>query len=77
MAMKIRFFSDAYKSNRASHRLRGDVTCQALLGQGHDAKILTDWSEVDADTLIIFLKGTQVHTIQRARDLGAQTVYDL
>ena len=77
MAIKIRFFSDAYKSKRASHRLRGDVTCRALLEQGHNAKILTDWSEVDADTLIIFLKGTQVHTIQRARDLGAQTVYDL
>ena len=77
MAMKIRFFSDAYKSKRASHRLRGDVTCQALLEQGYDAKILTDWNEVDADTLVIFLKGTQVHTIQHARALGAQTVYDL
>ena len=77
MAMKIRFFSDAYKIKRASHRLRGDVTCAALAAQGYDAKILTDWSEVDADTLIIFLKGTQVHTIEQARALGAQTVYDL
>jgi hypothetical protein len=75
--MKIRFFSDAYKIKRASHRLRGDVTCAALAAQGYDAKILTDWSEVDADTLIIFLKGTQVHTIEQARALGAQTVYDL
>jgi len=77
MAMKIRFFSDAYQSRRASHRLRGDVTCAALAAQGYDAKILTDWSEVDADTLIIFLKGTKVHTIEQARALGAQTVYDL
>ena len=77
MAMKIRFFSDVYKSQRASHRLRGDVTCAALAAQGHDAKILTDWSEVDADTLIIFLKGTKVHKIEQARALGAQTVYDL
>ena len=77
MAMKIRFFSDVYQSRRASHRLRGDVTCAALAAQGHDAKILTDWGEVDADTLIIFLKGTKVHTIEQARALGAQTVYDL
>lgn len=75
--MKIRFFSDSYKSRRASHRLRGDVTCAALAAQGYDAKILTDWNEVDANTLIIFLKGTQVHTIQQARDQGAKTVYDL
>ena len=75
--MKIRFFSDAYKIKRASHRLRGDVTCAALAAQGYDAKILTDWGEVDADTLIIFLKGTKVHTIEQARALGAQTVYDL
>ena len=75
--MKIRFYSDAYKSKRASHRLRGDVTCQALLEQGYDAKILTDWSEVDTNTLIIFLKGTQVYTIEQARALGARTVYDL
>jgi hypothetical protein len=77
MAMRIRFFSDVYQSRRASHRLRGDVTCAALAAQGHDAKILTDWGEVDADTLIIFLKGTKVHTIEQARALGAQTVYDL
>jgi hypothetical protein len=77
MAMKIRFFSNAYKFQRASHRLRGDVTCVALAAQGYDAKILTDWSEVDADTLVIFLKGTQVHTIKQAQALGAQTVYDL
>ena len=56
MAMKIRFFSDAYKSKRASHRLRGEVTAQALAEQGYDAKILTDWSEVDSDTIVIFLK---------------------
>ena len=75
--MKIRFYSNGYKSKRASHRLRGDVTCQALLEQGYDAKILTDWSEVDSDTIVIFLKNSSVDSIQRAQDLGAQTVYDL
>jgi len=77
MGIKIRFYSDAYKSTRASHRLRGDVTCQALLEQGYDAKILTEWSEVDANTTVIFLKGSQTSSIQRARDLGARTIYDL
>jgi hypothetical protein len=41
--MKVRFFSDAYKSKRARRRLRDDVTCQALADQGYDSKILTDW----------------------------------
>ena len=77
MGIKIRFYSDAYKSTRASHRLRGDVTCQALLEQGYDAKILTEWSEVDANTTVIFLKGSQTSSIQRARDQGARTIYDL
>lgn len=77
MAMKIRFFSDAYKSKRASHRLRGEVTAQAMAEQGYDAKILTDWSEVDSDTIVIFLKRSSVTSIQRARDLGAKTIYDL
>ncbi len=75
--LKIRFFSDAFKSKRASHRLRGNVTCQALADQGYDAKILTDWSEVDADTIVVFLKRSQPHSIQRAKDLGAKTIYDL
>jgi hypothetical protein len=77
MGIKIRFYSDAYKSKRASHRLRGDVTCQALLTQGHDAKILDNWDEVDSDTVVIFLKGSQTSSIQRARDQGARTIYDL
>ena len=75
--MKIRFFSDAYKPKRASHRLRGEVTCQALADQGYDAKILTDWSEVDNNTIVIFLKRSQPSSIQRAKDLGAKTIYDL
>jgi len=75
--IKIRFFSDAYKSKRASHRLRGDVTCQALSDQGYDSKVLTDWSEVDANTIVVFLKRSQPHSIQRAKDLGAKTIYDL
>jgi hypothetical protein len=75
--IKIRFFSDAYKPKRASHRLRGEVTCQALLDQGYDAKILTDWEDVDANTVVIFLKRSQPSSIQRAKDLGAKTIYDL
>jgi len=75
--IKIRFFSDAYKSKRASHRLRGDVTCQALVDQGYDSKVLTDWSEVDANTIVVFLKRSQPHSIQKAKDLGAKTIYDL
>jgi len=40
--MKVRFFSDAYKSKRASHRLRGDVTCQAMTDKP-SIKILESW----------------------------------
>jgi hypothetical protein len=75
--IKIRFFSDAYKPKRASHRLRGAVTCQALADQGYDAKILTDWSEVDNNTVVVFLKRSQTSSIQKAKDLGAKTIYDL
>ena len=75
--IKIRFFSGSYKSKRASHRLRGDVTCQALVNQGYDAKVLTDWSEVDNTTIVVFLKRSEPHSIQRAKDLGAKTIYDL
>ena len=75
--MKIRFTSSKYRTKRASHRLRGEVTCQALVDQGYDAKILTDWNEVDANTIVIFLKLSQPDSIQRAKDLGAKTVYDL
>ena len=75
--IKIRFFSDAYKPKRASHRLRGEVTARALADQGYDAKILTDWSEVDNNTIVIFLKRSQPSSIQRAKDLGAKTIYDL
>ena len=75
--MKIRFTSSKYRTKRASHRLRGEVTCQALVDQGYDAKILTDWDEVDANTIVIFLKLSQPDSIQRAKDLGAKTIYDL
>jgi hypothetical protein len=77
MAVKIRFFSDAYKSKRASHRLRGEVTAKALAEQGYDSKILTDWNDVDSNTIVVFLKRSQPHSIQRAKDLGAKTIYDL
>jgi len=75
--MKIRFTSSKYRTKRASHRLRGEVTCRALVDQGYDAKILTDWNEVDANTIVIFLKLSQPDSIQRAKDLGAKTIYDL
>jgi len=75
--MKIRFTSSKYKISRASHRLRGAVTCQALVDQNYDAKILTDWDEIDSDTLVIFLKLSQVDQIQEAKRRGAQTIYDL
>lgn len=75
--IKIRFYSDAYKPKRASHRLRGEVTSQALADQGYDSKVLTDWTEVDSNTIVIFLKRSQPHSIQRAKDLGAKTIYDL
>lgn len=75
--LKIRFYIDSYKSHRASHRLRGAVTSAALAEQGYDSKILTDCNDVDSNTIIIFLKGTLVSTIQRAKDLGAKTLYDL
>ena len=74
--LKIRFFSDAYKGKRASHRLRGEVTARALAEQGYDSKILTDWADVDNNTIVVFLKRSQPHSIQRAKDLGAKTIYD-
>jgi hypothetical protein len=75
--LKIRFFSPSYKTKRASHRLRGEVTSNALAAQGYDSAILRDWNEVDKNTLVIFLKISYPHDIQRAKDLGAYTVYDL
>jgi hypothetical protein len=75
--LKIRFFSDAYKGKRASHRLRGEVTARGLAEQGYDSKILTDWADVDSNTIVVFLKRSQPHSIQRAKDLGATTIYDL
>ena len=75
--MKIRFFSDAYKGKRASHRLRGEVTADALARQGIDSAILRDWSDVDANTIVVFLKRSQPESILRAKSLGAYTVYDL
>ena len=86
--MKIRFFSDAYKRTRASHRLRGEVTARALADLGYDAKILTDSDPhtgrlvlkieaLDKNTIVIFLKGTTVSTIEQAKAAGAITVYDL
>lgn len=75
--LRIRFFSDSYKNKRASHRLRGEVTANALAEQGYDSKILSDWADVGPNTIVVFLKLSQPATIQRAKDLGAITVYDL
>lgn len=75
--LKIRFFSDSFKSKRASHRLRGDVVSQALRELGYDAKVVRDFSDVDSNTIVIFLKRSLPPSIQRAKDLGAKTVYDL
>lgn len=75
--LKIRFFSDAFKSKRASHRLRGDVTAKALADQGYDSKILENWEEVDSKTIVIFLKRSSTASILKAKSLGAKTVYDL
>ena len=75
--IKIRFFSDGFKENRASHRLRGIVTAKGLVENGYDAKILTDWADVDSDTIVVFLKNTVPSTIEKAKALGAFTLYDL
>lgn len=75
--IKIRFYSDSYKTKRASHRLRGELICNALTDHGYDSKILKDWSEVDKNTIIIFLKHTLPESIVRAKMLGALTVYDV
>ncbi len=75
--IKIRFYSNSYKPKRASHRLRGELICNALSDHGYDSKILTDWNEVDKNTIVIFLKHTLPESIIRAKSLGAFTVYDL
>jgi glycosyltransferase involved in cell wall biosynthesis len=75
--IKIRFFSDSYKPKRASHRLRGELICNALTDHGYDSKILKDWEEVDKNTIVVFLKHTLPESINRAKLLGALTVYDL
>jgi glycosyltransferase involved in cell wall biosynthesis len=75
--MKIRFYSDAYKGKRASHRLRGEVIADALSRQGYDSGVLRDWADVDKDTVVVFLKRSQPTSIQKAKDLGAKTIYDL
>lgn len=75
--IKIRFYSNSYKPKRASHRLRGELICNALSAHGYDSKILKDWNEVDKNTIVIFLKHTLPESIIHAKSLGAFTVYDL
>jgi hypothetical protein len=67
--IKIRFFSDSYKPKRASHRLRGELICNALTDHGYDSKILKDWSEVDKNTIIIFLKHTLHLTVNQSHPI--------
>lgn len=75
--IKIRFFSPSLKEKRASHRLRGIVTSNALSEAGYDSKILDDWEEIDSNTIVIFLKFSQPEDILKAKSLGAFTAYDL
>ena len=75
--LKIRFFSDSFKSKRASHRLRGDVTSAALRELGYDAKVVTNFDDIDKNTIVIFLKRSLPPSIIRAKQIGAKTVYDL
>lgn len=77
--MKILFASEKVKSKRASHRLRGELTVRALQNLGYDAQtsngITSD--NCDANTVVVFLKNTQPHSIQRAKELGAFCFYDI
>jgi hypothetical protein len=75
--MKIRFWSSRFKTKRASHRLRGDVMAQALRELGHDAVASRDLSDIDSDTVVVFLKMSNADHIQQARAKGAFTIYDL
>jgi hypothetical protein len=75
--MKIRFWSDRFKTKRASHRLRGEVMSQALRELGHDAIASRDFSGIDADTVMVFLKGSTPAHIADAKSKGAFTIYDL
>lgn len=77
MAMKIRFFSDGYKTKRASHRLRGDLMARTLQEMGHDAVASRSLDAVDKDTVVVFLKFSRADQIQAAREQGALTLYDL
>jgi hypothetical protein len=75
--MKVRFWSDRFKTKRASHRLRGDVMSHALCELGHDARASRDISDIDSDTVVVFLKGSAPAHIADAKSKGAFTIYDL
>lgn len=77
MALKIRFFAGSFKTKRASHRLRGEVIAQALREQGWDAQAGASLDDVDANTVVVFLKLSEPQHIQIARDRGARTIYDV
>jgi len=75
--MKIRFFSDSFKTKRASHRLRGELMAKTLKAMGYDAEASGSLDGVDKDTVVVFLKLSQPHHIEQARQIGAKTIYDL
>ena len=77
--MKILFVSEKIKSKRASHRLRGELTVKALKELGYDASTSNGISpEVcDSNTVAIFLKHSQPHSIEQAKSLGAFCIYDI
>ena len=75
--MKIRFFSDGYKTKRASHRLRGDLMARTLQEMGHDAVASRSLEDVDSNTVVVFLKFSRAEQIINAKQQGALTLYDL
>lgn len=74
---KILFYSPGFKTKRASHRLRGEITANELRKLGLDAKATRSLDTVDNNTIVVFLKLTQPQEIQQAKDQGALTIYDL
>jgi glycosyltransferase involved in cell wall biosynthesis len=75
--MKILFYSPSFKTKRASHRLRGDISARTLREMGYDARAANSLEGVDRDTIVVFLKFSQADEIAKVRDMGAITLYDL
>jgi hypothetical protein len=76
--MKIIFYSPAFKTKRASHRLRGDRMATEIKALGYDAvAVRTLPDTIEPGSTVIFLKYTQPEEIHQARAQGAFTIYDL